>query len=1210
MATQKKAVRKITRGPDGKIKTIYVDAQTKQELTSLIGYTVNSQNELATEDFPHGLNSMLDMPHGLNAIEGFPLTPFLPGISDRDTQGSSSGSLSDMEWLNPRNGRDPDSSALTSEDRTPANNFGYVNKPGFLSLASALPGIPGIIGKGINAAVNANNVAAINAARETLGLPEQSTKEALRGIVQDNKGVVAEATIGNQQVAIGLEATTPSGRTTMTPQEALARAEANDVEIQEATPEAKEAAEAKFAEEYGKQAQGFLGNLKDIVKDVTEAKSPLANIKSPFANVKSPLTKSESKSKGKSKEAKAESKSTGIASPESAKNVSITPGLGLGNLTNRTAKTDLAGKSRGVAPDATLMDVIQQAVEQTLGPGYQAVVSSGTYSPEQQAAINEARAQAYQAAIVAGKTQAQANKAADAAGKAAGQVGTTRHTTGKAADFYIVDPQGNRVQSTEALKSIAASLASLGITGIGLGNPGGYMGGTSIHADVVDPSKATGWGGLGQQFKDAINDSIGLPNKFSPTGIPTPTASPRNDPVQDVATEGTQKSTTPEPVGYNTGFVGQAYGSGNDAQQAFAPMGFAPTQNRSDVLDPLMRDPRTVEEITALAKAIAGELGSNTLAGINSGDEAAKSVARQEIAAILGTIENRAASARHGGNLASVLTGSQYNSLMSSNLATTEANFQEFGDFITEAIQDYYDGTNPSPAPNATHYWNPSIVSPSWSDYSKDGTTDVGEHTFSDIAIPGTNVSEYSKGLPNEVNVSEVGRPSFTTEAVASGIAGAMASGKGTTSGSSLGLSGSASGLAGLTGAGKGTISVNPNTGIISFDVVSPEEYAAAVAASQPAFTGNVPSFSYASPSEAFANYGVNTTSVGPGSGVQMDGLGAFGSAPGSGYGGQAMAGLQGMTGISSSFDNPTGIAGTGIGYGFDAGSLGGTASGFGSGFGAVGTSGYGSFSGGTDAGTDFGGPGTFGGSFGGGYGSQSTAGATSESIGAGGYSAPSAESSFGGFNAGSLGGSASGFGSGFGAVGSSNTGSPGYSGFSQSGLGNYSGGTSSSSSGSTSSSGSGSGSSSAGKGGGGGYSGYGGLDSPSEHGPGPGSGSGDAGGDTILCTYFHGKGRLSDELYFADSSYGAIYISEDTMNGYQLWAEPIVEYLKKKKHPILEEFLFFFVKGWATEMAYRMGVEKKSNFIGRQICNFGEAICSLIGKATRFIKRPLKENT
>jgi len=286
------------------------------------------------------------------------------------------------------------------------------------------------------------------------------------------------------------------------------------------------------------------------------------------------------------------------------------------------------------------------------------------------------------------------------------------------------------------------------------------------------------------------------------------------------------------------------------------------------------------------------------------------------------------------------------------------------------------------------------------------------------------------------------------------------------------------------------------------------------------------------------------------------------------------------------------------------------TCSGFGSGFGAVGTSGYGSFSGGTDAGTDFGGPGTFGGSFGGGYGSQSTAGATSESIGAGGYSAPSAESSFGGFNAGSLGGSASGFGSGFGAVGSSNTGSPGYSGFSQSGLGNYSGGTSSSSSGSTSSSGSGSGSSSAGKGGGGGYSGYGGLDSPSEHGPGPGSGSGDAGGDTILCTYFHGKGRLSDELYFADSSYGAIYISEDTMNGYQLWAEPIVEYLKKKKHPILEEFLFFFVKGWATEMAYRMGVEKKSNFIGRQICNFGEAVCSLIGKATRFIKRPLKENT
>lgn len=333
-------------------------------------------------------------------------------------------------------------------------------------------------------------------------------------------------------------------------------------------------------------------------------------------------------------------------------------------------------------------------------------------------------------------------------------------------------PDGKQVTDSKSLQAVAATLASLGITGLGLGNPGGYMGGTAIHADFVNPSRATGWGGLGQKFKDIINDSIGLPNKFSPTGIPTPTASPRTDPVQDVATKGQPTPTQEAPTGFVTGYTGESYGQGNDAMQSLqanfpASTGFVPTQTRADITDPLVRDPRTIQEITAIAKTIAGELGSKTLLGIRAGDKARQSVARQEIAAILGTIENRAASARHGGNLGRVLTGSQYNSLTSGNLSTTKANFAEFGDFIIEAIKDYYEGTNPSPAPNATHYWNPSIVNPSWSNYSRGGTSaDVGEHTFADILIPGTSRSEYSRGLPKTVDVSGIGRPSPTTTAV------------------------------------------------------------------------------------------------------------------------------------------------------------------------------------------------------------------------------------------------------------------------------------------------------------------------------------------------------------------------------------------------------------------------------------------------------------
>ena len=133
---------------------------------------------------------------------------------------------------------------------------------------------------------------------------------------------------------------------------------------------------------------------------------------------------------------------------------------------------------------------------------------------------------------------------------------------------------------------------------------------------------------------------------------------------------------------------------------------------------------RTPAEVASMARAIAGELGPNSLKALTAEDPKAQ----QELANIVASIENRAASKKFG-TLEKTLNPSQYNSLAKSNLKTTNANYAKYGPVIEKNINSFLTGNLQPTDYNVTSYYNPEISNPSWGNVMK-GTQLVGEHRF------------------------------------------------------------------------------------------------------------------------------------------------------------------------------------------------------------------------------------------------------------------------------------------------------------------------------------------------------------------------------------------------------------------------------------------------------------------------------------------------
>lgn len=105
----------------------------------------------------------------------------------------------------------------------------------------------------------------------------------------------------------------------------------------------------------------------------------------------------------------------------------------------------------------------------------------------------------------------------------------------------------------------------------------------------------------------------------------------------------------------------------------------------------------------------------------------------------------------------------------------------------------------------------------------------------------------------------------------------------------------------------------------------------------------------------------------------------------------------------------------------------------------------------------------------------------------------------------------------------------------------------------------------------------------------------------TVLCTHFHAKGWLSDEIYEADRVYARDNITDAVWIGYHSWAVPLVIRLETGAYPVSEWIIGQLVKRWAAEMAYRAAGIGRGSLTGKALMAVGVPLCAAIG---HFLKR------
>lgn len=528
----------------------------------------------------------------------------------------------------------------------------------------------------------------------------------------------------------------------------------------------------------------------------------------------------------------------------------------------------LAGKSRSAEPDAGFMAGIAEAVTGFFGPGYSVDVSSGK-------------------------------------GSLAGLTGNANHPSGKAVDFGINDPSGKAI-SPEAMADFGAYAASRGVaTGIGIGP--GYMGpGNIAHMDVTH-ANPTGWGakGLGINQDPGLNAAIesvdiGKHGKgvLSPGMVehglglpgvaPAPTANPG-------------VTTSPGITGIGT--------DDNDDSVAGGVVGKSLDISKSDV--------------PSVAQAIAGEMGPASLEALGRGDPNAIA----EVGQIATTMANRAEATGRG--ISGTLTPEAYNSLSSKNLGVTNQNYAQYGRAITQALEDAIAGKVDIPDPNATHYYNPSLVTPSWADDMNE-TVSIGGHTFGGIQGE-FGYGKESKGPAETPGFDAPGQ----LGALSGDLGGAFGSvGAGAGRGSSMGGP-SIGGQSGQSGFGAG--SATGGYGGMGMGMSAGGPSAEGAPGTGAGYSG----------SDTGSGNGFGAGHNGPGGGSTNSGSGYSGNG---GYGGGGGASAEGAPGTGAGYGGGTGgmgyggpsaegAPGSGAGYGGSGPGSGSSSGGVGYGEGGVGTS-------------------------------------------------------------------------------------------------------------------------------------------------------------------------------------------------------------------------------------------------------------------------------
>lgn len=111
---------------------------------------------------------------------------------------------------------------------TAADNYGYINKPGFMSFLGMAP-VPGagIAATALNTGINMGNNQAVRTAQRMLGMPTEKPS-LVRDMVKSPKdGFIGDLPIAGKNYPVGFEAQNKEGETTLTPDEARKRSISN-----------------------------------------------------------------------------------------------------------------------------------------------------------------------------------------------------------------------------------------------------------------------------------------------------------------------------------------------------------------------------------------------------------------------------------------------------------------------------------------------------------------------------------------------------------------------------------------------------------------------------------------------------------------------------------------------------------------------------------------------------------------------------------------------------------------------------------------------------------------------------------------------------------------------------------------------------------------------------------------------------------------------
>lgn len=253
--THKYAIRKLVRGDDGMMKVVYVDAATGEELQTLEGYIVYSPHEAQQAGITDATTTDEKDDNEETTAEKIKHDVISPDGGDSDSPNQTVGG---------------EGSGLGFLDRSPGNNYGYIDTPGWMGLASLLP-VVGTPLKWADRAAGASNTVATNKARESMGLDSLGIGRSLGNILGfRDESTIANVNIGENPYSVGFEALNAKGQTTLTPEEARRRAATAGETIEELNREQTREFEAKSRADLDEMGynNGFLSGVGNLVSGV------------------------------------------------------------------------------------------------------------------------------------------------------------------------------------------------------------------------------------------------------------------------------------------------------------------------------------------------------------------------------------------------------------------------------------------------------------------------------------------------------------------------------------------------------------------------------------------------------------------------------------------------------------------------------------------------------------------------------------------------------------------------------------------------------------------------------------------------------------------------------------------------------------------------------------------------------------------------------